>query len=231
MWEDSCGLVALSASQMVFPHLFLSVFFVAEPLRALVPVPVITIPSPSILYPKNQYMMVWVHLNRFVFWKLNDFFACFCFGGQKDEKSGLKPKKSQDVGAAGVRLKSAQSVSRAIVKRQAVWQVFLRLLHGMWTSLVPSMYQSCCPCCPTAFATANMVEHLRLPGRGQVPSPVVKVKASTFHWENLCRWCHLLESTWDPMISSCTMQAFAFFIPRNGGWMISNLERPGRHDE
>ncbi len=111
----------------------------------------------------------------------------FCFGGQKDEKSGLKPKKSQDVGAAGFRLKSAQSVSRAIVKRQAVWQVFLRLLHGMWTSLVPSMYQSCCPCCPSAFATANMVEHLRLSGRGQVPSPVVKVKASTFHWENLCR--------------------------------------------
>ena len=70
-------------------------------------------------------------MNPFVFQKLNDFFACFCFGGQKDEKSGLKPKKSRDVGAAGFRLKRTQITHRFRgVKRQAAWHVFLRLLHG-----------------------------------------------------------------------------------------------------
>ena len=64
---------------------------------------------------------------------------------------------------------------------------------GFSTECEQAWCQACtsrATCCPSAFATANMGEHLRLSGRGQVPSPVVKVKASTFHWENLWRGSH-----------------------------------------
>ena len=117
---------------------------------------------------------------------------------------------------------------------------------GFSTECEQAWCQACtsrATCCPWAFATANMGEHLRLSGRGQVPSPVVKVKASTFHWENLfegkpwddmrCQWCHFFESTWDPMISYDFFMDYAgvcFFIPHNSGWMNSDPWPPGRHD-
>lgn len=189
-----------------FPHLFilsLSVLFIAEAFK-----------SPSAFTCHNYTTTINTVSKGSISWSMNyeRMSACesICF----PKIEWLEVRKMRKVVWSqrnpemlvqlvfGWKVRKSQIVSVAIAKRQAAWHVFLRLLHGMWTSLVPSMYQSCSMLSQSIcnFKHGRALEVVRerssplTCGQSQGINLPLREPMEGKPWDDMrCQWCHFFE--------------------------------------